>query len=259
MEQLEQNEPVIRVHGLSKDYYLGQTIVPALRDVNLEIWPGEMVAIMGPSGSGKSTLMNLLGCLDRPTEGFYWLDGAEVSEMSLNELADVRNQKIGFVFQSFNLLPNITALDNVELPLMYTDMPKEERQERALEALDLVGLYSRCYHRPVELSGGQQQRVAIARALVTGPSLILADEPTGNLDSHTSVEIMAILQRLNAEGITVVLVTHEADIASYCQRIIQFRDGRVLSDTVNSKQVFAQDKLAVRQSEVAHAETEVHQ
>lgn len=259
MEQLENNEPVIQVQGLSKDYYLGQTVVPALRDVELEIQGGEMVAIMGPSGSGKSTLMNLLGCLDRPSDGYYWLDGVEVSEMSLDELADVRNQKVGFVFQSFNLLPNITALDNVELPLMYTNMPADERQERALEALDLVGLYSRCYHRPVELSGGQQQRVAIARALVTGPSLILADEPTGNLDSHTSVEIMAILQRLNTDGITVVLVTHEPDIASYCQRIIQFRDGRVVSDTANSKQVFAQDKLAERQSEAALAETEVHQ
>ncbi|HEY7419584.1 MAG TPA: ABC transporter ATP-binding protein [Ktedonobacteraceae bacterium] len=259
MEQLENNEPVIHVQGLSKDYYLGQTIVPALRDVGLEILPGEMVAVMGPSGSGKSTLMNLLGCLDRPTDGFYWLDGVEVSEMSLDELADVRNQKVGFVFQSFNLLPNITALDNVELPLMYTNIPADERQERALEALDLVGLYSRCYHRPVELSGGQQQRVAIARALVTGPSLILADEPTGNLDSYTSIEIMAILQRLNADGITVVLVTHEADIANYCQRIIQFRDGSVVSDTVNSKQVFAQDKLAARLSEAALAETEVHQ
>ncbi len=258
MEQLEQNEPIIQVEDLSKDYQLGPTIVPALRNVHLEIFPGEMVAVMGTSGSGKSTLMNLLGCLDRPTSGYYWLDGVAVSEMSLNELADVRNQKIGFVFQSFNLLPTMTALDNVELPLMYTNMPAQERQERALEALDLVGLYDRCYHRPVELSGGQQQRVAIARVLVTGPALILADEPTGNLDSHTSVEIMAILQRLNAERITVVLVTHEADIASYCQRIIHFRDGYKLSDTVNTKQIFAQDKLE-RQPGTAQAEVEVSQ
>ncbi len=198
---------------------------------------------MGPSGSGKSTLMNLLGCLDRPTSGVYILDGIPVSQMSTNELADIRNQKIGFIFQSFNLLPRMTALENVELPLVYSGISSAERRQRATQALAMVGLSSRANHRPTELSGGQQQRVAIARALVTQPAIVLADEPTGSLDSHTSLEIMMILQRLNARGITVVLVTHDAGIASYCRRQIKFRDGMVIQDSMNQNQVMAREQL----------------
>jgi len=234
---------LIRILKLSKNYYLGRTVVPALYNVDLKVARGEFVAIMGPSGSGKSTLMNLLGCLDRPTSGSYLLDGIPVNQMSTNELADVRNQKIGFVFQGFNLLPRMTALANVQLPLVYAGVPAEQRQQRALQALVLVGLNARAEHRPTELSGGQQQRAAIARALVTRPSLILADEPTGNLDSHTSVEIMAILQQLNARGITVVLVTHNPEIASYCQRKVMFRDGRVIEDTLNPAPLRAREQL----------------
>jgi putative ABC transport system ATP-binding protein len=222
---------VILVEWLTKNYYLGRTVVPALRGVNLEVRQGEFVALMGPSGSGKSTFMNLLGCLDRPTSGSYLLDGMPVSKMNANQLADIRNQKIGFVFQSFNLLSWMTALDNVELPLVYSGVSRSERLWRAQQALSIVGLKSRAHHRPVELSGGQQQRVAIARALVTSPSLFLADEPTGNLDSQTSVQIMSILQELNARGLTVVLVTHEADIARYAHRQVKFRDGRIVDDT----------------------------
>jgi putative ABC transport system ATP-binding protein len=223
--------PVIRVEKLTKNYLLGRTIVPALRGVSLEVKKGEFVALMGPSGSGKSTFMNLLGCLDRPTSGTYMLDGVPVSKMNANQLADIRNQKIGFVFQSFNLLSWMTALDNVELPLIYTGTSRAERLRLAQQALAMVGLKSRLHHRPVELSGGQQQRVAIARALVTSPSLFLADEPTGNLDSRTSVQILTILQELNARGLTIVLVTHEADIASYAHRQVKFRDGRIIDDT----------------------------
>lgn len=222
---------VILVEWLTKNYYLGRTVVPALRGVNLEVRQGEFVALMGPSGSGKSTFMNLLGCLDRPTSGSYLLDGMPVSKMNANQLADIRNQKIGFVFQSFNLLSWMTALDNVELPLVYSGASRSERLWRAQQALSIVGLKSRAHHRPVELSGGQQQRVAIARALVTSPSLFLADEPTGNLDSQTSGQIMSILQELNARGLTVVLVTHEADIARYAHRQVKFRDGRIVDDT----------------------------
>jgi putative ABC transport system ATP-binding protein len=252
MRQVEHNEQlyitaaapaIIRIRKLSKNYYLGRTVVPALSNVNLEIARGEFVAIMGPSGSGKSTLMNLLGCLDRPTAGSYMLDGIPVNQMSINELADVRNQKIGFVFQSFNLLTRMTALDNVQLPLVYAGLPADQRRHQALQALALVGLLSRADHRPTELSGGQQQRVAIARALVTRPALILADEPTGNLDSHTSIEIMAILQQLNARDITVVLVTHDPDVASYCQRKVLFRDGRVIQDTLNPSPTRAREQL----------------
>jgi putative ABC transport system ATP-binding protein len=222
---------VIHVEQLTKNYYLGRTVVPALRGVTLEVQPGEFVALMGPSGSGKSTFMNLLGCLDRPTSGSYLLDGVPVSKMNANQLADIRNQKIGFVFQSFNLLSWMTALDNVELPLVYAGISRVERQQRAHQALALVGLKSRARHRPAELSGGQQQRVAIARALVTSPSLFLADEPTGNLDSHTSAQIIAILHELNAQGLTVVLVTHEAEIASHARRQVKFRDGRNVAET----------------------------
>jgi putative ABC transport system ATP-binding protein len=230
----EHTPPMIRVRQLVKNYDMGRTVVPALRGVSLAVARGEFVALMGPSGSGKSTFMNILGCLDRPTSGNYHLEGVPVSKMSTNQLADIRNQKIGFVFQGFHLLPWMTALDNVQLPLMYTDMPHEERNRRAWWALSMLGLRSRAQHRPTELSGGQQQRVAIARALVTGPSLLLADEPTGNLDSHTSNQIMAILQELNSRGLTIVLVTHEADVASYCPRQVRFRDGRVMSDTGRS-------------------------
>jgi len=236
--------PVIQIEKLSKYYYMGNNVVPALRGVSLEVGSGDFVAIMGPSGSGKSTLMNLIGCLDRPTSGTYLLDGVPVGEMTTNELADIRNQKIGFIFQGFNLLARMSALDNVELPMVYAGIPTEERRARAFQALSLVGLGSRAHHRPAELSGGQQQRVAVARALATRPALILADEPTGNLDSRTGLEVMMILQRLNARGITIVLVTHDASIANYCRRQVKFRDGRIVEDVLNPTPVSARDLLA---------------
>jgi putative ABC transport system ATP-binding protein len=226
----EQREPVIRVESLVKDYSRGESVVHALRSVSLDVSQSEFVAVMGPSGSGKSTFMNLIGCLDRPTSGTYALDGVEVTHLSPTQLADLRNQKIGFIFQGFNLLPRMDALDNVMLPMVYAGVPRRIRERRAEVALQAVGLGDRMHHRSNELSGGQQQRVAIARALVNAPSLILADEPTGNLDSRTSVEIMAILQRLNQAGATIVLVTHEPDIAEYCSRTVVFKDGVVLSD-----------------------------
>ncbi len=220
---------MIEVSGLTKIYRMGDIEVHALRGLDLEIADGELVAIMGPSGSGKSTLMNILGCLDQPTSGSYRLDGIEVASMSEDELAEVRNRKIGFVFQSFNLLARRTALEQVELPLLYSR--SNHRRDRAREALASVGLADRMHHKPTELSGGQQQRVAIARALITNPSIILADEPTGNLDSHASAEIMAIFLKLNKErGITVVFVTHEPDIAAYTRRVIHIRDGVVSDD-----------------------------
>jgi len=210
---------------------MGDVEVPALCGINLDIERGEFVAVMGPSGSGKSTFMNIVGCLDRPTRGAYFLDGQEVGSLSADEWAHIRNRKIGFVFQNFNLLPRTSALENVELPMMYNGVHGRERHERALEALSLVGLEERMHHTASQLSGGQQQRVAIARALVNRPALILADEPTGNLDSKTSAEIMELFQNLNStEGLTIVLVTHERDIAAYAKRQIHFRDGIVIAD-----------------------------
>ena len=223
-------ESVIRVEELHKYYDLGEAKVHALRGVNLEVEPGEFVAIMGASGSGKSTFMNLLGCLDTPTSGHYFLEGVDVAQLPKNELAAIRNRKLGFVFQGFHLLARTTALENVELPTLYAHLPKEERVRRARRALEMVGLGDRMEHFPSQLSGGQQQRVAIARALVNQPSILLADEPTGNLDSHTSVEIMQIFQDLNDQGLTVILVTHEQDIAHYAKRTIVFRDGRIRRD-----------------------------
>ena len=223
--------PVIRIEGVRKDYTMGDNIVHALRGVDLSAERGEMLAIMGASGSGKSTLMNMLGCLDTPTSGSYWLDGIRVDGLNRNQLADLRNEKLGFVFQGFNLLARTSALDNVELPLLYDRAGRwKNTKELAAEALRRVGLGDRLDHQPSELSGGQQQRVAIARALVTQPTLLLADEPTGNLDSHMTVEIMSLFQELNAQGITIVMVTHEPDVAQYGKRIVEVRDGRIKRD-----------------------------
>jgi putative ABC transport system ATP-binding protein len=222
---------IIEIHELVKDYRLGDVPVHVLKGISLAIERGEFVAVMGPSGSGKSTLMNILGCLDKPTRGSYLLDGIDVSRLDRNQLAEIRNRKVGFVFQQFNLLARTSALENVELPLLYTDTPSAQRRERAMRALAEVGLANRAGHHPGQLSGGQQQRVAIARALVNNPAVIFADEPTGALDSRTSIEIMAIFQRLNREqGITVIVVTHEADIAAYAGRNTHFKDGRLVKD-----------------------------
>jgi len=242
-------DAVIVLDNVHKTYDLGEVQVHALRGVSLEIRRGEFVAIMGASGSGKSTLMNILGCLDRPTKGRYLLDGTDVSQLTKVELAHIRNRKIGFVFQQFNLLSRTTALENVELPTLYAGIPPEERVTRAKQSLERVGLGERAMHHPSQLSGGQQQRVAIARALVNHPSILLADEPTGNLDSRTSVEIMDILQRLNEdEGLTVVLVTHEPDIAAYSQRAIEFRDGKVRRDVRIEKRMIARLVLPTMKS-----------
>jgi len=221
---------VIRVEEIHKYYSLGESRIHALRGVSLEVEPGGFVAIMGASGSGKSTFMNILGCLDRPSSGRYLLEGVDVDGLDKRALAAIRNRKLGFVFQGFNLLPRTTALENVQLPTLYSDLDKEERRHRAREALAVVGLAERAHHYPSQLSGGQQQRVAVARALVNRPSVLLADEPTGNLDSRTSVEILEVLQDLNAHGLTIVLVTHEHDIAQFARRVIVFRDGRVRKD-----------------------------
>jgi putative ABC transport system ATP-binding protein len=237
--------PVISVRNLVKTYTVGEVEVRALRGVSLDVQLGEFLAVTGPSGSGKSTLMHILGCLDRPTSGEYLLDGRDVSHMTKDQLAEVRNRKIGFVFQGFNLLSRTTALDNVELPLLYRGNTKApERRKLAMAALSEVGLADRAGHHSNQLSGGQQQRVAIARALVTEPSILLADEPTGNLDTRTSVEVMGIFQRLNLEhGLTVLLITHEPDIAEYATRVISFRDGHIVSDQTVKRRRMADQEL----------------
>jgi len=226
-------EALIRTENLGKQYVMGTQVVNALVDISVDIHLNEYVALMGPSGSGKSTLMNLLGCLDTPSIGNYYLNSTNVSTMTDNELADVRNREIGFVFQTFNLLPRISSLDNVALPLVYSGMSKSERIQRAEEKLEIVGLADRMDHKPNELSGGQRQRVAIARALVNNPAIILADEPTGNLDTKTSIEIMEIFETIHNNGNTIILVTHEPDIAEYAHRIIRLRDGLVETDVLN--------------------------
>jgi putative ABC transport system ATP-binding protein len=236
---------IIQLDHIHKIYHTGEVDVHAVRDVSLQIAKGEFVAIMGASGSGKSTMMNMLGCLDRPTEGRYCLDGVDVSGLDRDELASIRNQKIGFVFQGFNLLSRTSALENTELPLMYsrTRLSSREAKQRATQALETVGLGGRAGHHPNQLSGGQQQRVAIARALVNEPAMLLADEPTGNLDTWTSIEIMGVFQKLNDQGITVVMVTHELDIASYTKRNVIMRDGRIVSDAPVERRLSAVDEL----------------
>ena len=227
------NGQVIKIDHIVKTYLLGEVEVHALRGVSLSVSKGEFVAIMGASGSGKSTFMNILGCLDKPTKGTYVLEDIDVSQLSRDQLAHIRNQKIGFVFQGFNLLSRTSAIENVELPLLYSSVSTAERHQRAVKALEMVGLADRAHHYPNQLSGGQMQRVAIARALVNDPSIVLADEPTGNLDSRTSVEVMDIFQQLNDRGITIILVTHEPDIAQFAKRHIVFRDGKVRLDKIN--------------------------
>ena len=225
---------IIHLNDIRKNYFLGKQVIEVLKGITLDIYKNEYVALMGPSGSGKSTLMNILGCLDTPTGGTYILNGKDVSGMSDNDLADVRNQEIGFVFQQFNLLPRLTAAENVALPLVYAGVPKKERMQKALDVLEKVSLADRSHHRPNEMSGGQNQRVAIARALVNDPSIILADEPTGNLDSRTTAEILSMFDRLNEEGRTIILVTHEDDVALRAKRVVRLRDGLLQSDVKHS-------------------------
>jgi len=235
--------PLLEVKELCKTYFMDGVSVRALRQVNISFHLGEFTSIMGASGSGKSTLMHILGCLDRPTSGHYYIEGKDVSSFSKNQLALVRNKKIGFVFQGFNLLSRTSALENVELPMVYAGVPADERRERAMQALESVGLKGREHHHPNQLSGGQQQRVAIARALVNRPSVILADEPTGNLDSYSSVEIMGIFQTLNNQGISIVLITHEPDIALYTTRVVRLSDGVILSDEPVKERLDAKEEL----------------
>ena len=247
-------KPVIKLEDIHKTYQTGEVEVKAVRGVTLEIQEGEFVALMGASGSGKSTMMNTIGCLDRPTSGKYYLDGADVSQLNRDELADIRNQKIGFIFQGFNLLSRTSALENVELPMLYTRqrLDGHNMRDQALKALETVGLGDRADHTPNQLSGGQQQRVAIARALSNHPALLLADEPTGNLDSRTGVEIMGVFQKLNDQGITIVMVTHELDIAHYTKRMVVMRDGKVVSDTAVASRLNASVELEkLRQAQQA--------
>lgn len=248
------SHPVVKLEDFSKVYLGSEVEVHAVRSVSLEILPGEFVAIMGASGSGKSTMLNTIGCLDRPTSGKYFLDGVDVGTLDRNDLADLRNRKIGFVFQGFNLLARTSALENVELPLMYARpaLGSEDQRQRALDALEKVGLADRAGHHPSQLSGGQQQRVAIARALVNDPALLLADEPTGNLDTATSIEIMGIFQDLNRRGMSIVMVTHELDIARYTQRMVVMRDGRIMRDERVSNRLHAAEELGkLRQEQQA--------
>jgi putative ABC transport system ATP-binding protein len=242
---------VIQLQDIHKTYHTGEVDVQAVRGVSLEVSKGEFVALMGASGSGKSTMMNIIGCLDRPTKGKYLLDGIDVSQLSRDELADIRNQKIGFVFQGFNLLARTSALENVELPMLYTRqrLAGRSQRERALKALDTVGLADRADHKPNQLSGGQQQRVAIARALSNQPALLLADEPTGNLDTRTSADIMGVFQKLNDQGMTIVMVTHELDVAQYTKRMVVMRDGQVVSDMPVAKRLIAETELRRLQEE----------
>lgn len=237
--------PIIQIERLDKIYHSGEVDVHAVRGVTFTVQPGEFIAIMGASGSGKSTLMNILGCLDRPTRGSYRLDGKDVSGLGRDELATIRNQKIGFVFQGFNLLSRTSAIENVELPMLYSrrSLGTRERRERAMKSLELVGLGPRASHHPNQLSGGQQQRVAIARALTNEPALLLADEPTGNLDTRTSIEIMGVFQQLNERGITIVMVTHELDIARYTRRTVVMRDGRIVTDQAVGERLRAEEEL----------------
>lgn len=243
--------PLIQIHDLTRRYVMGTETVHALRGVSLAIERGEYIAIMGPSGSGKSTLMNLLGCLDSPSSGYYELNGVNVAHMDDNELAEIRNCEIGFVFQSFNLLPRSDSLHNVELPLIYAGIPSDERREQAIRALTNVGLAERMHHKPNELSGGQRQRVAVARALVNNPSIVLADEPTGNLDSRTGEEILGLFETLSRKGNTIIVVTHEEDVAQHARRIIRIRDGLIAADEVNPNPRAAKRMEAERTLETA--------
>ncbi len=234
-------DSVIHLTNIGKSYFMGSEALPVLKGINLDIFRNEYVALMGPSGSGKSTLMNILGCLDSPTTGTYILNGKDVSKMADNDLAETRNKEIGFVFQQFNLLPRLNAAENVALPLVYAGIAKKERMERAMDVLAKVGLAERSHHKPNEMSGGQIQRVAIARALINNPAIILADEPTGNLDSKTSIEVMNIFSKIQDAGNTVVLVTHEEDIAAYAKRVVRLRDGLIESDNLRVQKTFAQE------------------
>jgi putative ABC transport system ATP-binding protein len=238
-------KPVIQLEDIRKTYHTGEVDVYAVQGISLQILPGEFVAIMGASGSGKSTLMNLIGCLDRPTSGRFDLDGIDISTLDRNALADIRNRKIGFVFQGFNLLSRTSALENVEMPMLYSHqhIPAQDQRQRALSALELVGLGQRADHYPNQLSGGQQQRVAIARALVNQPALLLADEPTGNLDSQTSIEIMGVFQKLNEQGITIIMVTHELDVARFTKRMVILRDGKIVTDKTVQNRLIAETEL----------------